>query len=397
MKRFTLLKKLRFTLPKALCLSMFILLAFMASAEDPLSEGTHRDHDDERDTPSSEHDELVSLSAAQQAMAGIVVKTLTKEHLVQQIYAPGEVVNNQYHSLQLAPKVASQVVKRHIVLGQEVKAGDVLVTLYSGDMAEAQGNLQISFQEWRRVKDLGSKSVGAKRFTEANIAYAQAHDRALAYGMSSSEIDLLLRNDHNDPHKDYRLGEFELVATQKGVVLSDSFSLGQTIVAGTTIIELVDDSSVWVEASLAPELGLKLPTGTLALIKIQGLTFQGTVIQQAHLIDETTRTRKVRLLVDNPDHTLLAGLFADIYFTLPLAESALAVPESALMRSSDGDWTVFIEERPGKFKQVEVDIQQSVQNLKVITGIAPNLRVAVEGAFFIASEKAKGSFAPDND
>ena len=118
------------------------------------------------------------------------------------------------------------------------------------------------------------------------------------------------------------------------------------------------------------------------------------LIQQSHLIDEATRTRKVRILIDNPDHILHAGLFATVLFTLPSESQGLVVPDSALMRVSDGDWTVFVEQSPGQFAQTEVEIVHRMPGSKAIEGLPEHTRIAVEGAFFIASEIAKSGFDP---
>lgn len=195
-------------------------------------------------------------------------------------------------------------------------------------------------------------------------------------------------------HDDHQLGEFDLLAPHSGIVLSDDFSVGETIEAGRTLIKLVDESTVWVEASLPPDIGFRLPENTPALVNIQGSTFEGYVIQQSHLIDEATRTWKVRVIVDNTSHTLHAGLFADVVFTISSESQGLVVPDSALMRVSDGDWTVFIERAPGQFEQMEVEIVQSSPGFKVVEGIPANTRIAVEGAFYIASEMAKSGFDP---
>ena len=195
-------------------------------------------------------------------------------------------------------------------------------------------------------------------------------------------------------HDDHEVGEFDLLAPHAGVVLSDDFSVGQTFEAGQTLITLVDESSVWVEASLPPDIGFRLPQDTSVLINVQGTTFTGQIIQQSHVIDKATRTWKVRSLVENSDHTLHAGLFADVLFTTRSEAQGIIVPDSALMRDSDGDWTVFVEQSPGQFRQNEVEIVQSYPGMKVIEGIPVNTSIVVEGAFFIASELAKSGFDP---
>jgi RND family efflux transporter MFP subunit len=343
--------------------------------------GDHDDHEEEG---------LVSLSPSQLAIAGIVVKAVSFENLSLQLSAPGEVVNNEYRTTHIAPKITAQVVDRLVVLGEEVEEGRPLLTLYSVDLLRTQSSLLVAHREWLRVSELGEQTVGARRFTEARAAFEELYSEAGAYGMSETEIEDSLIGRHDD----HELGEFDLLAPHNGVVLSDDFSIGQTIAAGQTLLTLVDESSVWVEASLPPDIGFRLPEDTSVLINVQGSTFVGQIIQQSHVINESTRTWKVRTLVENSDHTLHAGLFADVLFTTRSESRGIVVPDSALMRVSDGDWTVFIEEELGQFMQTEVEIVQSFPGSKAINGLQANTRIAVEGAFFIASEMAKSGFDP---
>jgi multidrug efflux pump subunit AcrA (membrane-fusion protein) len=122
--------------------------------------------------------------------------------------------------------------------------------------------------------------------------------------------------------------------------------------------------------------------------------FLATVIQEAHTIDPKTRTRIVRLAVKNDDDRLHPGMFVNVNFSFDTDSKVMAVPESALMRSSDGDWTVFVEDHPGEFAAVEIELGRTLGNYREITGLAPQTRIVTKGAFFVASEIAKGGFDP---
>jgi len=67
-----------------------------------------------------------------------------------------------------------------------------------------------------------------------------------------------------------------------------------------------------------------------------------------------------------------------------------------LIRSADGDWVVFVEDHPGEFKAVEVEIGRAFGNYREIIGLSNDSRVVTQGAFFVASEIAKGGFDPHN-
>ena len=132
--------------------------------------------------------------------------------------------------------------------------------------------------------------------------------------------------------------------------------------------------------------------GTSAQVRVGANWLQGKVIQSHHVLDETTRTLAVRIELPNPDERLHPGLFVEARIQGGGVVEALAVPEDALLRSPDGDWEVFVEDEPGRFKSVEVELIGIVKGLAMIEGVTPGTRVVVEGAFFVQSEFAKSGF-----
>jgi RND family efflux transporter MFP subunit len=362
----------------------------------PEKHDDHDGHSSDMHTVDShdEHEEnrLVKLTLKQQLMAGIKVETINpKSNLSQIVSAPGEVVNDLYNTTLLTTQVNSKVLNRQIFLGQFVKKGDVIAVLYSLDIATAQNQLKVSTSEWQRVRKLGKKSVGEKRFVKAKADYEKDKSLLLAYGFNANLIHQLLSGKNQ-----YKSGQYPVLAPHNGVILEDNFQTGQFLPTGSTIALLVNEDNVWVEALISPEIGQRIPVGTKARVLIDGKNFLANVIHDSHTIDEVTRTRKIRLSIDNTDHILHAGLFANIFLKLPLSEKIILLPETALMRSSDGDWTVFIEIEAGVFIQEEVELENTINGLHSIKGLKSGQRIATKGAFFLASEIAKGGFDPHN-
>lgn len=355
---------------------------------------THQDHDD-HDSHAGHDDHgdeegLVELSAEQQRLAGIEVVPLQAQLLNRRLYAPGELQRNAYSTYRVSPRVPSVIVKRHVILGEEVEAGKLLLTLFSETVAEAQTDYRVQVAEWRRVQKLGRKSVGARRYVEAENNWRLARSRLLAYGLDKTALTQLERS------PSVSLGEYALRATMNGTVLADDFAQGQQVEAGETLLELADERQLWVAARLAPTELLDLPKGSQARVQVAGRAYWAEVFQETHTIDPTTRTRVVRLLLDNPQHRLHPGMFVDVYFTLASKAAVLAVQESALMRDEHGDWTVFVEEKPGHFKAVEVELGQRYGRWREVKNIPAGTPVVTRGAFFVASQIAKGGFDPHN-
>jgi len=343
---------------------------------------------DSKPTPVEDHEEGIIFSPEKMALAHIKVSTLTAKVFAKSVYAPGEIKANGYTSYIVSPRTESVVVNRHATLGEHVEKDQPLVTLFSESMAEAQANYRVTYSEWQRTKKLGKGTVSESRLLKSETDFNAAFGRLTAFGLTKAAIANIVKNNSSN------LGEYTLVAKRAGAVLSDNFSQGQRVAPGEKIMILANEENLWVEARVSPNKKLNLPVGTLAEIEFSGQLHYAKVIQEAHTIDPSTRTRIVRLSVENKDDTLHSGMFVNVNFLFDTQTPVMAVPETALMRGADGDWTVFVEDHPGEFKAVEVEVGQPLGNYRQIIGIAPNTRVVTTGAFFVASEIAKGGFDP---
>jgi RND family efflux transporter MFP subunit len=356
------------------------------------AEDEHADHDthgNEAGETNEEHEEGgVKLTAKQQAMAGIVVKTLQPREITGELRAPGEIQLNAYATSRVAPRIAAQVVERQAKLGDSVENGQALLTLSSVEMAQAQGDLLVAEREWRRVSKLGREVVAEQRYTEARIAREQARARVSAFGMTNDEIKQLV----DTGKAALASGRFRLLAPQAGTVIHDDFIVGELVEPGRVLFEISDESVLWVEARLTPNEAAMVTVDTPATVMVGDQGVEGRVSQIHHALDEATRTLGVRIEVPNPEDRLHPGLFVEARIASGTPEPTLAVPEEAVLRSPDGDWQVFVEHEPGEFEAREVEVLRTSAGQAVIEGLAPGTRIVTRGAFFLQSELAKSGF-----
>jgi len=341
------------------------------------------------------HDEKTSdaeLSETQRRMAGIETLVVTRQSLGEAIRAPGEVMLNAYRSTRVTPRIPAQVMKRHVFLGDRVKKGQALVTLSSVEMAEAQGALLETEVELRRVKKLGRKVVSERRYVAAQIAYQQAYAKVRAYGMTQKQIDALLKT--GDAAR--ATGEFRLLSFQDGTVISDDFVVGELVEPGHVLMQISDESLLWVAARLTPEESARVQLGASARVQVGQRWLNGTVAQARHTLDEATRTLAVHVEVANPDDSLHPGQFVSVIIEGKRKQEGIVVPLAAVMRAVDGDWQVFVESVPGRFEPKEVEVLQTVGDRMLIEGIPAGTTIVSKGAFFVQSEIAKGGFEVHN-
>nr|WP_281502136.1 efflux RND transporter periplasmic adaptor subunit [Alcanivorax sp. S6407] len=372
------------------------------------SQENHDDHDahDEHGDGAPEHEHKeehggdgehgeeeaagVTLTPDQKTMLNLqVIKLQPQKSATQSLTVPAEITSNQYRTWVVPVRIDSQVQSRSASLGQHMKKGEPIATLFSPAMAELQSDLQVAADAWRRVNNLGRRTVGNQRYLDAQSQYQSLRARARGYGLDEAAIGAI------ESGKSEK-GIYTLTAPDDGLVLEDAFQQGQWLTAGSELVTLVDESELWAEAALPPSPGLHIPTGTAARLLIGDAVVEGEVIQSGHRLNTVTRTLSVRVAIPNAGHLLHPGMFADVVLSLSAPQNALTVPEEALTRGPDGDWQLFVEEEPGHYQPVEIELSGQLGEQRIVTGIEAGKRVVTRGAFFLASEMAKSGFEVHN-
>lgn len=356
-----------------------VLLALVLSAPSLAQEDEHG-HEEES--------AAVEMTVSEQSDAGVRTANVDKRGLSGQIRMPAEVVINAYQSASVTTRITAQVMARHVKLGDVVEPGQALVTLSSVDMAEAQGQLVISDREWQRVRGLGKAAVSERRYIEAEIVRRQALAKVLAYGMTSEQADRLLASGTTA----LATGEFELIAPQRGTVLSDDFVVGELIDPGRVLFNISDETSLWVEASTVPSDLTEFEIGAPARIAHgEDHWINGRVVQLHHQLDETTRRQGIRIEVDNTDDHLHPGQFVEAEISTGEGPVLLAVPSEAITLIK-GVPTVFLLEEGDEFHPQSVETGVSSGGwTEIRSGLSEGDEVAVTGVFNIKSLLLKSS------
>jgi len=225
-------------------------------------------------------------------------------------------------------------------MGQQVKKGQKLVTLSSVEMAQAQGELLMADREWRRVQKLGRQVVSEQRYVAAQVAHQQAHARVLAFGMTEAQVKAVL--EQGDVSR--ATGSFDLLSLQQGTVLSDDFVIGRVVEPGQVLMEVSDESRLWVEAQLAPEVAAGIEVGSPARVSSDERSWvSGKVVQIHRRMDETTRTLAVRIELDSSEGGLRPGQFVRSAIQIAAGAPVVAVPKESVLLLQ-GDYVVFTPE-----------------------------------------------------
>ena len=127
----------------------------------------------------------------------------------------------------------------------------------------------------------------------------------------------------------------------------------------------------------------KIKIGQDAIVKVKSYPdqqFKGKVIKVSPVLDPLTRMAEVEVLVDNPDHILKPGMFAQVEVTTGVIENTIIIPrfatiENTTLENINGDerviknYYVFVVDS-NKAEQRKLDVRYSNHvNLAVNGGI----------------------------
>jgi len=153
---------------------------------------------------------------------------------------------------------------------------------------------------------------------------------------------------------------------------------GAMVGAGTALFQLVDLSTVVVEAGVAEAAINAVRPGITVSVSVPALgrTFDGQVESVSPQMDLQTRSYKVRVTLPNPDGVLKGGMFAEITFPLEEREGIL-IPVNAVVESS-GEPHVYVV-KDGVAHRTPVTVAVRADEQVLVEGIAAGDQVVVAG------------------
>ena len=269
-------------------------------------------------------------------------------------------------SVTLTAKVSEIVQDVHFDSGQQVKAGQTLVTL-KGDAAQAtlvQAEATYAEAErlYRRQKELADQQLIARSQLDTQLALRDA----AAARVRQARADI---------------GDRSVRAPFAGVLGIRQVSPGSLITANSTIATLDDISRMYVdfqvpEAALASVEAGNTVTATAAAYS--GESFEGEVETIEARIDATTRAVTVRAVFPNAERKLRPGMLLDVRLFRP-ERQALVIPEIAVVQVGR-DSFVYRVKPDGSVEQAAVTagVRRDGQ-VEIVKGIAAGDRIVIDG------------------
>lgn len=305
------------------------------------------------------------------------------------VTAPGEVALDLKQVAKITSRIAGQVEKIHVQLGDHVRSGQPLAAIGSLQLDElvqeylvAKAQADVAESAFRRTEKLKADEIVTERrfvedrghYLETKVRFQHIREKLLNMGLAQSELRELEQGSHEESHR------YTLTSPIAGTVIAQNVVRGQGVSPGSELFEVVDTSRVWVFANLPIEQARKFKEGDVGTIVPKGgepITAPLTYL--APVADETTRTIRIRFEVANQQRRLRPREYVDVQLAIA-SPPTLAVPVSAVTMV-DNLRGVFVQWETGyAFVPIEVG-REGGGWIEARKGLTEGAQVVVDGVF----------------
>jgi cobalt-zinc-cadmium efflux system membrane fusion protein len=320
-----------------------------------------------------------------------------KEAIIELVRRPlmdpltGTLTYDEARTARVSSPIAGRVTGAIAALGAHVKAGDALAELDSpelgqaqSDYAGAQADLNLANRAFQRMQELYANGIAPRKDQE------QAQDNLTRARSEAERARLKLANlGVSTGRTDNR---FVLHAPIAGAITERNINPGMEVSSDLTspLFVISELSSLWVQMDVFEKDISLIHVGAQVLVRVPaypGETFTATVSYISQVVEQTTRTVKVRCMLPNADNRLLPAMYAAIEVQSDPNDKAVVVPLTALFTEDESDW-LFVAIGDGHYQKRPVKAGLRLKDRAVILeGLSPGERLVVDGALLLRTEE----------
>lgn len=307
---------------------------------------------------------LVTLAAASASVIGVQTAEVRKGTLTRTLRVTGVLDDDETKHRVIVARAPGRIEQLHVnQVGADIVAGEPLATLYSPEVLSAQRTYL------ERVK------AGPSGFTASE--QATARERLLILGLTEDvvkRIETTLTPELT----------VTLYAPVAGTIVARKAYPGQYVETDTPLFEVGDLSTLWFifdayEADLAwLRVGQTVDVSTPSR---PGEVFSAPITFIDPNLNESTRTARVRVVLDNANRVLLHRQTAT--GRVPIAsEGALIVPRSAVLYTRS-EPIVYVDKGGAYEPRTVTTGRTGDQEVEIVGGLRAGEKVVTQGALLL--------------
>ena len=302
-------------------------------------------------------------------------------------------------SAAISPRVGGLLTSVLVDQGDRVKRGQLLATLYDGDLTAQvrMGQADVTVARATVDQAAAQKAAAAASAQEAHASYSRASQLVANSLVSRDEFDKALRQrDVTDAelqrarvtevassrqvHKAQateryareRLADTRILAPFDGLVVKRARDPGNVVMPGDAILQLISLDTMWVAAWVDETAMATIRVGQPARVVFRSeptVPYAGTVARLQPQVDPETREFLVNVAVPRLPTNWAIGQRAEVFVETGRHAGALVVPAAAVS-PRDGRSGVFVEQAGrSRWRPVTLGLRGK-DSVEVVAGLA---------------------------
>lgn len=276
----------------------------------------------------------------------------------------------------LSFRVAGKIISRDVQTGSLVRAGDVLMTLDSNDIAEQNRNAEAQVASARAQLQLAKSNLDryTELFQSEAIAAAVLDQYRTQYDAARAAYDSAVAQAQQSRNA---LDYTALTANADGVISNVAAEVGQVVAAGQTVLTLVQTAELEVVVNVPENKISAVQIGRRVTINFwaTGDTVTGTVREISPMADSASRTFAVKISLPDVGNVQL-GMTAEVLMT-ETSSAAIVLPLSAIYQTGDAAQVWLVD--GGKVSLRKVEVTAFDENNVRVRGLNSGDTVVVAG------------------
>ncbi|MBK0062902.1 MULTISPECIES: efflux RND transporter periplasmic adaptor subunit [unclassified Acinetobacter] len=358
------------------------------------AESTHA-HDEREETKHSEESKALNLTPQQMLEFGVKLAQVQYGAVSQSLEYPAKLIANTDQQAHVASTFTGRVESVNVLLGQQVKKGQVLATIFIPELVDQQATLSIAQevltlaqQDYQREKQLFDQGISARQdYQKAYNAYRQAQIQVQAARTRLSALGTSAGSQ----------GRYALKAPLSGVVSQKDIVVGEYITSDKQLFVIDQLNQLWLEF-IMPSAG-SVTIQPNQQIDFRSLQTQNSFKAQVQTLtteaDSQTGRLRVRAKVLTPAQELRPNLMVNVTLQAHDGQPVLRVSKNAIQQV-DGKSVVFVaksEKNLVHFEPIVVEVgnySSDGQWVEIKSGLTTNQQYVSQGSFLLKSEMEKG-------
>jgi RND family efflux transporter MFP subunit len=299
----------------------------------------------------------VALRSGPLAPVAVTVVTVESKEIAPALFGVGTV--EARYTYKIGPTFAGRVKRLDVHVGDRVKAGQVLGEMDPVDLddrvrsqesalkrAEATVREAEARQAYAQTQARRYEQLFAVRSTSEEIVTTKRQELQIGDAALSAAREDLARTRSDREALVAQRSNLRLIAPVDGVVALRDADPGTTIVAGQSVVEVIDPKSLWINVRFdqisASGLAAGLPA-RIALRSRSGQALKGRVLRLEPKADAVTEETLAKVTFDNqPEPLPPVGELAEVTLDLPALPATPVIPNAAVQREGNklGVWQI---------------------------------------------------------